>query len=257
MRSYLDLRESYSILIILAVILSVLSLILFIYKVEWLSGYISNTATGIIASLIIIFFIDKIIDRNKEKERLRIVKIALPRLRFPIIWQMMLLCNIYKAAAQSKPSHLPTTFEETFTGDYYKEISFLDFSKEAPVAIKMDWFNYLNSEIKLFKEKLEQVTDTYSGFLDASLIDLLEKIIGSHFLLFLPHACMIPQVDRQYGVKRIYTVLNGAEKIVKEYVSLMLELIEYYNSNCETPILLSVGIWNDITAPKWGSSRAT
>jgi hypothetical protein len=244
-------------LISLAAILSVLSFILFIYKVDWLSGYFSNTATGIIASLIIIFLVDKLIEKNKEKERLRIAKIALQKLRHPIIWQMQLLCNIYKAAAESKPSRLPATFEETFTEDYYKEISFLDFSKDAGMAIRMNWFDYLSSQINLFKGKLEQVTDTYAAFLDASLIDLLEKIIGSHFLSFIPQACMIPQVHRQLGVKRIYTMLRGAEREVKEHVSLMLELIKYYNSNCETPILLSVAIWSDITEPKWGSSRAT
>jgi hypothetical protein len=199
--------------------------------------------------------IDKIIERNKEKERVEMVRVAVRRLRLPIIWHMTLLVNMYKAAVQNKPSTLPTTYKDTFTDAYYKEISFLDFSKDAPVALKMDWFTYADSEVRLFTQRLEQVVDTYSAFLDTKLIDILERVVGSHFLNVLSQAKMIPLVDRQHGFKRVYTILAGMQEIVKEHVSLMLQLIEYYNSYADSPIEPNQDIWRDDVAPKWRSSR--
>jgi hypothetical protein len=252
----MSLRKSYLFLIILAFFLSGLSFLLATeYKTEWFSAFISNTATGIVASLIIIFFVDKIIERNKERERVAIIRVAIRRLRLPIIWHMTLLVNMYKAAVQNKPSTLPTTYQDIFTDAYYKEISFLDFSKDAPVALKMDWFNYIYSEVMMFKQKLEQIVDTYSAFLYAKLIDVLEKITDSHFIHFMPQAKMIPLVDRQQGFKRDYTMLAGMEELVKEHVFLMLQLIEYYNSYADSPIEFNQDIWRDDVAPKWGSSR--
>ena len=87
----MSLRKSYLFLIILAFLLSGLSFLLSILNgMEWFSAFISNIATGIVASLIIIFLIDKIIEGNKEKERVEMVRVAVRRLRFPIIGHMTL-----------------------------------------------------------------------------------------------------------------------------------------------------------------------
>ena len=249
----LSLRKSYLLLIVLAVLFSALS---FVYKDEWVSAYSSNIAAGIIGSLIVIFLVDRIIERNREKERLRVVRIALERLRIPILWHMTLLCNVYKAATQNKPTPLPTTFKDTFTDDYYKEISFLDFAKEAPVIPKRDWFTHLDLMTKLFKEKLERVIDTYAVSLDVTLIEIIERIINSHFLFYIPQARSVPAIDRQHKIKRVYTMFSGMEQIVKEHVSLMLELIEYFNSISDSPIQLNQEVWRDDVAPRWGSARA-
>jgi len=249
-----SLRKSYLLLIALAIIFSGLSL-WSIYKNEWFSAYLSNIASGIIGSLIIIFLIDQIIARNRENERLRVVRIALKRLRLPILWHMTLLCKIYKASAQTKPTPLPTTFEDTFKDNYYREIAFLDFTKKAPVVPEIDWFNYLYLEMKSFKEKIEQVVDAYASFLDVTLIDMLEKIANSSFLLIIPQFRMVREVDRKEGFKRVYTMLSGMEKIVKEHVSLMLALIKYFNSKSDSPIQFNYGVWRDDEAPQWGSGR--
>lgn len=252
----MSLRKSYLFLIILASFLSILSFLLETkYKMEWFSAFVSNTATGIVASLIIIFLIDKIIERNKERERIEIVKIAIRRLRLPITGHMTLLVNLYKAAVQNKPLALPRTYEDTFTDVYYQEISSLDFSKDAPVIPKMDWFAYTYSEFRIFKQQIEDIVDTYSNFLDANIIDILERITESSFLHFLLQARMVPQVDKQYGFERVYTMLSGAEEILKEHISLMLQLIVFYNSYAVSPMELNQDIWRDDVSPKWGSSR--
>ena len=253
----LSLKKSYLLLILFAVIFSGLSWSAFTYQEEWFSAYLSNIASGIIGSMIIIFLVDLIIARNREKERLRVVKVALQRLRIPIIWHMRLLCNIYKAAAQKKPTPLPSTFEDTFRGDYYKEISFLDFTKDAPVIRKRDWFSHLDLTTNLFKEKLEQVIDTYAASLDVRLIEILERIINSHFVFAIPQLRSLPSIDKQQGFKRRYTMFSGIERFVAEHVTNMLELVEYFNSFSDSKIQLGRDVWRDDVAPKWGSSRVT
>lgn len=253
-----SLSWSYLFLISLSLFLTALSLLFaIVYRIEWLDAYVADIATGIIGSLIIIFFVDKIIQRNRDRERLQIVKTAFQRLRIPLMWQMMLLTNIFKASAQSKPSPLPTTYNAVFSDDYYTEIGYLDFSKEAPVATKVDWFSYMDSQTGHFKQKLEQIMDTYAIFLDAELIDILQRITETNFLYFLPQARMIPQIDKQQSFKRYYNVLAGVKEIVKEYVSLMLQLLEYYNAKSDLPITLNPDAWRDDVAPRWGSSRVT
>ena len=253
MNGGLSLRNSYLLLIVLAIIFSGLS---FVFRDEWFRAYFSNIAAGVVGSLFVIFFVDRIIERNREKERLRVVRVALQRLRFPILWHMTLLCNIYKAATKNKPTPLPTTFEDTFTDNYYKEISFLDFSKDAGVAVKRDWFTHLDLETKFFKEKLEQVIDTYAVSLDVALIETLERIINSHFVIFIPQIRMTPTVERQHKFRRdYYAMFAGMEQIVKEHVSNMLELLEYFNAKSDSPIQLIQGWWGDRQAPTWGSAR--
>lgn len=255
MRLTLGLRTSYLLLFVLAFLLSVLS---FVYKNVWIGAYFSNVAAGLVGSLIIIFLVDKIIERNRKSERTKVVGIALKRLRIPLRRHMKLLCSIFKASTQSKPSSLPTAFHELFNDKYYEGIAFLDFSKESPEVPKKDWFTYLYNQTKWFKERIEQIIDTYAVFLDVALLDTLEKVVDSNFLSYVNQAKSVPEIDREFRLKRVYTMFNGVESLVREHVSTMMELIGHFNSNSDSPIELTTiqGIWRDDVAPKWGSSRA-
>lgn len=250
----LSLGRAYLLLILFATILTGFC---FIYKDEWVGAYLSNIAGGLFGSLLLIFLVDKIIERNRENERRQNVKIALGRLRFPIKDHMSLLCDIYKAATQSKPRSLPTTFEGTFTDDYYREISLLDFTKDAGWALKTDWFTRLDLETKILKDKLEQVIEAYAIFLDVALKNILERIINSSFVRFVPQIRMLLKIDRQHQFKRAYyTMFAGMENDVKEHVSNMLELIKYFNAHADPPpIQLIQGQWSDLSSPTWGSGR--
>lgn len=114
----------------------------------------------------------------------------------------------------------------------------------------------MHLELSSFREKLEQILDTYSSYLHSELIDLLEKIAHSSFLHMATQAYTLPSADRQYGIKRgNYPILSGMEKLVKEHVILMLQLIEYYNLHSDSRIEFDQAEWSDRVAPNWGSSR--
>lgn len=252
----LTIKKSYVILGIIVILLSGFSFLCgTIDEAEWVSSYLSNIATGVLGSLIIVFFLDKIVEREREKQRHRIVRMALKRLKGPIYWYMELLCHLFKAAAQNKPSFLPSTFEEVFTDSYYREISFLDFSKNAPTEPKIDWFNHVHLEATSFRRRLEQVEDMYSGSLEVDLFEILEKVVNSGFLKLLITVREAPVIAAKYKKKIDPKVLSGAEHIMREHVTLMLKLVKYYNSKADSPIRLNRNIWNDDVAPQWGSGR--
>lgn len=254
MRRTLSLRTSYLLLVILVVFFSVLS---FVYEGLWLGAYLSNIAAGLVGSLIMIFLVDKIIERNRKSERVRVVRIALKRLRIPLVRHMELLCSIYKASTQSKPASLPTTFDDFFNDNYYNEISLLDFSKEAPVIPKRDWFTYLHNMMTSFKEKTEQIIDTYAVFLDVALLDMLERVANSSILSYIIQSRDIPEIDRKYKWERVYTMFRGVEPLLREHISCMIELIEYFNSESDSPVQFKTiqDVWRNDVAPKWGSGR--
>lgn len=251
----LSLGTSYLLLIVLVLVFSVLS---FVYEGLWLGAYLSNIAAGLVGSLIIIFLVDKIIERNRETERVRIVRIALKRLSIPLINHMRLLCSIYKASTRSKPASLPTTFDDLFSDKYYNEISFLDFSKKAPVIPERDWFTYMHNMMTSFKKKTEEIIDTYAVFLDVALLDILERVANSSILSYVIQSRDTPQIDRKHKWRRVYTMFKGVERLLREHISYMKELIEYFNSKSDSPIQLTniiQDIWRDDVAPKWGSGR--
>jgi len=239
----------------LAVLMSAMSLVFgTIQKVEWLSSYLSNIATGLIGSLIIILFIDRLLERERQKQGLRIMRVALNRLKAPIQRHMALLCEFYKAAALNKPSPLPSTFEEVFTDRYYTTISFLDFYKDAPVKPKVNWFEYVDLESRLFKDRLEKVEDMYSGFLEIDLIETLEGLVNSSFLKLLLNVKNYASIAAQHK-KRIDQVFSGVRNFAELHVTLMMKLVKYHNSRVDSPIALNKDFWRDDVEPKWGSSR--
>lgn len=250
----INLRRSYLLLLVLACLLLAASWLV-VPDQEWAGGFLSDLAAGIFGSLVIILFVDRIIERNRQRERVKVAKVALGRMRFPILWHMILLCNAFKAATENKPTLLPSTYEDVFNDAYYEEIAFLDLTKEAPVALKMDWWNHLYLETKFFKEKLEQTLDTYAVYLDTEMIDMLEGIINSPFLKDISDLHLLPRIDRRYNFKRPYTMRLFPKDHLEEHINRMLKLVHHFNSKSDSPVRFTEGMWSDLSAPKWGSGR--
>jgi hypothetical protein len=250
-----SLKTSYVVLILLTVILSVFSAYLFFSFGElWLSGYLTNLSAGLVGSLIVILLIDRIIERNKEKERAQMQRIAFQRLRGPIQRHMIMFVDIFKAASQNKPQQIPASYEETFIDPYFQEVTFLDFSKDSGVAPAKSWFKRMDFEMVFLKRKIEQSIDTYAAFLDISDVETLEKILDSPFMRSMLNIKAIKKHDRDRGMTRAYNILKGKEKFLKEYTRLLLELIKCTNSFVDKPIVLVAGTWDNFT-PTWGSGR--
>jgi hypothetical protein len=250
MNNDFSLKWSYVVLITLTVLLSALS---FQYQDEWIGGFLSNTAAGIVGSLIIIFSVEKIIDGNSKKERLRILKLALERLRKPIYSTMSLLVDIYIAASRNKPAIVPSTFEDTFTENYFVEVSFLDYRKETnhgiPVPRKvktLDWFSYLYNTLGLIQKTIEKTIDMYAVYLDSELVEALEKVVNSGIMGTISLAWTLEEGRAPPWM--------DIDNDLREFVPVMLRLLELFNSYSSSPIEMEKGCFENSSLP-WGSAR--
>jgi len=273
MNDHFDLRWSYVILTILAGTLAIFSAHThFINGDDWSSAFMSNIAAGIVGSLIIIFLIDKIIDRNNRNERLRLSRIAFERLKNPLIWHLNLLCDMYRAVTKEKPEHIPSTFEEIFTDSFYEEVTFLDYRKAAPSDIPWNvflhikshhtldyethktgiiWFTYIFRSLEVFIERIDQIIDRYAIFLNVEVVETLENILHSDFIKFV-YWHWHTHTGKYMGTPR----WMDTKHTLKTHIPIIVNLIKLYNSHMSTPIEVAFGIENFWAARiPWGSAR--
>jgi len=257
MSSHFSLRWSYLVLVILAGSLSYFS---FSHQDEWIGGLLSDTAAGIFGSLIIIFLIDKIIDGNNKKERLRMLRLVLSRLRRHIYLTTCLLSDMYIAASSDKPAILPSTFEDTFTENYFTEVTFLDYAKETETHIfvpvtranpygvrKLNWWELLNSTLSDTKKGIEKTIDMYAAYLTPELIEALEEIVSSrvmHNVSFWWRATRGRAPDDGY-----FRFAND----LREFVSAMLKLLGLFNQYSSSPIEMKG--YFEKRDHRWGNAR--
>jgi len=184
-------------------------------------------------------------------------KIAIQQLRFPLLHHFFLLFNILKACVQVKPNKNYKNVSDLFDDLYFDQITFLDFSKPAPVAPSMDWFNYLAKECLEFKENLNQTLNKYSTILELYMLDLIEEIINSAFIAFILNVRTTREFDKQLGITRTYNFFSVTIDLVKEYTRSFTRLIDYYNQYApnEKRIIMEDYLWQNNTEPLIGSGR--
>ena len=174
---------SYIILIIFTIISFT-----FYFNVQdtsWIKDFSLNFSTEVIGILLTVFLIDIIIKMKEERERIKRQEIGLKQLKVNLLNHLHLLFNIYKASVESKPNDLNMKASHFFDENYYQEIKYFDFSKNAPVTSNINWGYYLASKNEKFKTGLNKTIDKYGIYLDSDGIDLMEKLINSNFINFI------------------------------------------------------------------------
>ncbi len=229
------------------------------YSTNWLQAFSLNLMTNIISILLVVLLIDRVISINQENERIMRQKIAFQQLRLPLLHHFTLLFNIFKASVQVKPDKNYKNVSDLFDDMYFDQITFLDFSRPAPVTPPTDWFNYLAQNCLEFKENLNRTVEKYSFFLEPDVIDLIEEIVNSHFIAFILQAPRIPEWDRREGYNRRYEFFGGQGMIdlIKEYTELFVKLVEHYNQYAlsDKKIIMTDDLWRNDVSPQIGSGR--
>lgn len=252
------LRNSYYLLLTLIIIL----IIIYFknpYATNWLRDFSLNLMTEIIGILLVVILIDRAINIKNENERKKRQEIAFRQLRIPLLNHFTLLFNIFKSSIQEKPDKDYKNVSDLFDDIFFYQITFFDFSKPAPVIPETNWFNYLSQKCLEFKDDLNRTVDKYSFYLEPETVDLMEEIINSPFISFIPQVRRIPELDIRNGYKREYNLFGGEGMIdlIKEYARLFTKLIDCYNLNVldEKQIIMTDVLWRNDTSPKIGSSR--
>jgi hypothetical protein len=228
-------------------------------KWDWVRNITVNLGTGIIVALLTALLIDAIINRKQERERKRYELVGLQQLRIPLLHQFQLLFNIFKASVEIKPQNIYQNLRDLFDEDYFVQLAFFDFSKPAPIATPLQWFDYLSHECTKFRDALNRTVEKYSIYLDSETLDVIEQLINSSFISFILQAPAVREVDKRGGFSRDYNFFagSGMGDIVREYTSLFLKLMEYYNEQVaqENKIVFKDDLWRNDVAPQFGSAR--
>jgi hypothetical protein len=228
-------------------------------KWDWVRNISVNLGTGIIVVLLTALLIDAIINRKQEKERTRYELVSLQQLRIPLLHQFLLLFNIFKASVEIKPQTIYQNLPDLFDDNYFVQLAFFDFSKPAPTATPLQWIDYLSHECTKFRDALNRTVDKYSVYLDSETLDVIEQLINSNFISFILQIPAIREVDQRGGFRRNYNFFagSGMRDIVREYTSLFLKLVEYYNQQVaqESRIVVTDDLWRNDVAPQVGSAR--
>ena len=249
------LNLKFSVLVVFA--LAIMSL--FAYGKGWFEDFSLNLGTELIGVLISVLFIDLVVSRHERAEKLKLRKIALRQLRIPMQRHLNLLFGIYKASVAQEPEQKFDKPESLFCEDYFTQIAYFDFSKEAPVVPKQQWMQYIQKEVKNFNDSLSRTLEKYAIYLDSEVIDLLEKMINSSFLSFLQQIPNIRHTDEIEGYIRKYVFFGapGMRDMVEEYSKDFSRITEIYNSVVDSNqvVKFSEDIWRNNVAPKIGSAR--
>jgi hypothetical protein len=235
---------------------------------SWLDQFFSNLSTGFLASLLTAFFIDRSITKNNEKEKKKVLSLALSQLRPVLLRHIGLLVDMYKASIENKPDTIPNDFEELFNEEFLHEIKNLDFSKESgsitgPSFQKMKWIDYVFSSLQDLKKEINRILDKYSFFLDPDLIEKFEKLANTVFVNMFSTQNWLIDLDKEFGFHRIYTLLrvgnikNEPTDLLHDHIfSALLPVIEYYNTHNSDQITINnLGLWRNNSSPKFGSGR--
>jgi hypothetical protein len=217
-----------------------------------------NVGTEVFGILLTVLLIEAVIRRHEEQERNRVKQVAFQQLRFPLLHQLHVLHGMYKASVLHPPEKRPTEVRDLFDDRYFAEIAFLDLSKAAPaftIAGPLQWLDYLNRECGNFKSSLGRTIDKYAVFLDASTVELLEKMINSEFLWYVDGVTIVRNVEVKEKRQRTYLLSDSGAKRAREYTSCFSEFVEIYNA--AVPADQKVTVHADLWRDQFGSARAS
>jgi len=189
-------------------------------NIKQLSDFLPNIIAELIGIIIVVFFIERIYQLEKERERKRLEKIALNQLKVPLKEYFCIFLKMIIVTQPEDDLKKNQTIEECLQNKYLKEIRLFDIDGVWPDENE-DCNKYLHNKITSFENKLNMIISKYAPYLSTNFLELVErKILTSVFLT------------------KIKMGQNNFEKgEIINYYSNLEELIKIVNENLkESPI---------------------
>lgn len=235
---------------------------------QWLQELPLDLAAEIIGILLVIFSIDLVLDAEQEKERQQRERVAFQQLRRFLERHFLLLFSLFKAAVADHPQKHYQEFSEFFDDYYYEQIAFLDFSKKISMLKfgEMTWSSYISWECWQLHEALNRTVEKYALFLQPDTIDLIEELNNSPFIWLTLQSARMYQIEKMLPTSQEEPLLLGKmnslahqeiRNIVKEHITLFLNLIKLYNEKVSEGDRLKMNdeLWSQASTPPLGSGR--
>lgn len=205
----------------------------------WINTSFLNFGYSLIASVVVIFFYNRVQEKSREEELIKRRKIALSLLRQPVYRLFDALIAMYRATAinYNKPSNIP--IRDFFDEDYFANAIHLDFGKplhQFSSLVQFTWFETFAERIVRLTEAIDIVIKKYSDYLDPDMVDQMERINN---LFFTVWAKGLPTSFKNYEyltmLKKNPTYYPGRMDGVipesfQEFVCDFILIVENYNS---------------------------
>jgi hypothetical protein len=220
------LKQSYIVLFV--------SLIMSFYGALNSNGLIRdiliNLFVTIIGIFVTVFLIDRVIRKDAERKRRRILRTAFKRI--PIEKQFSLFMTIGWATA---PKGVVTTYPDLYDEKYCDYLKKLDFSAKGPGRWNngrdMNWGEYITLICTEFRDAINTTVGNYMLYLEPDEIELFQSFLSSVFMDFSVTGIPLLLTSNMKLTNYHLFDVNGYNG-TKEYLDLLKQLVGIFNIYC-------------------------
>lgn len=205
---------------------------------QWILSVFANIGTSLLSTIIIIIFIDRVIYINNKKEKSKIKRTAFISIRFNLQLLLELFIEYYVGSSPNNPEKRCKSFIDMFDDEYYIQLAFLDLAAETSwikaMDSKLNFAELSYHRIHNFNNDIQNVISKYSIYLSSEIVESFEKMLDSPFVRMVDgFSGSIEMMEKIIGKKVPMNAYSGMNttKYVKEYIELLINTIEMYNSN--------------------------
>lgn len=186
--------------------------------------------TGFVGVVFVIFFVDRIVGINQERERQKRQSVAFRQLRKTLKNHLTLLFCFYKDTNKALTWDKFINVSDVFKDAFFHHVVNFDFGKKTYISIAAEryqyWYDYIPLQFHKFLNSLNETIAKYILFINIEIIDLMEEIVQSDFIEFMLSLESLPM---DIHLDHNFFALN-VEKF-KEYIRLIDKLVYFYNEN--------------------------
>jgi|GEM_PF-3434434 len=244
-----NLKSETKIFIVLAVILVLFIVVYFYFPNNKLaSDYIPNLVSEIVGILVVLFFVDYLIEKKYRR-------IAYEKLKHPLKDIVEMFAQMIKASLKVSEDYgvLPLSFNELFDSKMSKEISWLNFGAPAPIWPKVNWAVHGNNVLHNSFLKIDQIVDTYVHFIETSVIQELEDFKNDQIIdLIRKTKIVVSNINSAE-----YPILKPFERELSVTFEKIVKLLLMVEKVTGKEIKINNNLWENNVNPLIGDSRSS
>ena len=100
----------------------------------------SNLAAGFTGSFLTVLPIDNALARERDRQTVRVRKLALGQIRPWVVQQLDLVGTWRKVSVAARPNPLPRDLRQLFDDAFYRDVQRCDFSRESGTLPPSSWY---------------------------------------------------------------------------------------------------------------------
>lgn len=232
----------------------------FVYFALWNESFVSDLSAGLIASFLVIIFVEGALEEERQGERIRVAKVALQLMKRPVTRMLSMLAGWYKAAMQEPLHPVPATMEDVFDDRFYETLFYFDMQSPAPVIPSRNWLAWSSEQVAEFQADVDDIINKYATFLTPQQIEVIEEASQCSMLNLVQtlHNARLPQVYRslKMDLPKELRLFEDTDELLRAFVKALLKLREELASvGIEAGTVASLML-DDPKNPPVGSGRA-